>query len=158
MCVPLALGLLFAVTTACSGSDDVVVACTDKGAAPGIAVEVDPAVAARVSAGTLEVCWAGTCRSGRLELRPRTDSTCTDDACWTRMRETGGAEGFLEVTGLPATEVRATLRLTDASGTDVVDRTLDVTPEPSYPNGPDCDPGTPRQHLVVDANARLRAS
>ncbi|MPZ86376.1 MAG: hypothetical protein GEV28_40805 [Actinophytocola sp.] len=158
MRVLLTVGLIVAVATACSSADR---GCTAIGSPAGIGVEVDPAVAPKISGGTLKLCWEGGCRTGRLELRPSTaaaESTCDGEVCSAHMRETGGKRAFMEAPDLPETELTATLRLTDRSGANVVDQTLGVTPEPTYPNGPGCGAGGPQQQLLVDANrvARVR--
>ena len=126
------LALAVCSTTACSQGR----ACTLIAAAPGIEVSVDPAL--DVTGGTLELCWDGRCRTERVELVSSTDAT------------------FVQVLGLPETAVTATVRLTGQSGAPVVDRTLTVTPELTYPNGPDCDGEAPQQQLVVDANGGVR--
>ena len=118
-------------------------ACTLIAAVPGVVVEVDPAVAAKVSAGTLELCWTGRCRTERVELG------------------SGGTGAFVQVLDLPETEVTATLRLTGSSGSsgdvvDVVDQTLTVAVEPTYPNGPDCGGSAVQGRLHVDADGTVR--
>ncbi|MGH3877420.1 MAG: hypothetical protein ACRDSK_10350 [Actinophytocola sp.] len=111
-------------------------ACTLIAAVPGVVVEVDPAVAAKVSAGTLELCWAGHCRTERVELG-------------------SGGGAFVQVLDLPETEVTATVRLNGPSG-NVVDQTLTVAAEPTYPNGPDCGGSAAQGRLLVDADGTVR--
>jgi hypothetical protein len=104
---------------------------------PGIGVDVDPAIASKVSAGTLELCWSGRCRTERVELGQ------------------GGTGAFVQVLDLPETGVTATVRLTGPSG-NVVDQTLAVAVEPTYPNGPDCGGSAVQGRLLVDASGTVR--
>jgi hypothetical protein len=128
------LALTLGLTVACTEGRE----CTLIAAVPGIGVEVDPAVASKVDAGTLELCWAGRCRTERVELVP------------------GGTGAFVQVLDLPETGVTATVRLTGPSG-NVVDQTVAVAVEPTYPNGPDCGGSAVQGRLVVDASGTVRA-
>jgi hypothetical protein len=122
-------------------------------------VDIDPAIAAKISGGTLTLCREGACQTGQLDLVPSTSavaSTCDGDVCSARSRETGGTHAFMTVPDLPETELAATVRLTDQSGATVVDQSLNVTAELTYPNGPDCGTGGPQQQLLVDANGIVR--
>jgi hypothetical protein len=121
------------LTVACAEGRE----CTLIAAVPGVAVEVDPAVAEKVSGGTLELCWAGRCRTEQVDV------------------STGGTGAFVQVLDLPETGVTATLRLTGPSG-DVVDQTLPVAVEPTYPNGPDCGGSAVQGRLLVDADGTVR--
>jgi hypothetical protein len=131
--------LVLALTAACSGPPRL---CLATAGTPGIRVDVTAELAKRVGDGTLVVCWAGTCRTGHLDFLPVTGSTCTGQACSTRLPQIGGRTAFVEVAGLPQIEVTVTVRLTDRSGATVVDKTLAVTPEMTHPNGPGCGGGS----------------
>lgn len=123
------------MTTACMSDNH---PCTGIGSLPGIRVEVDPVLAPTVGTGTLDVCWDGDCRSKRLALD-------------------GMAATFVDVAGLPDREVEVTLLLENPSGAPVVDQTLAVTPEVTYPNGPDCGEGGAQAGVVVGADGTVRA-
>lgn len=149
------IGLALAVTTACAATETT---CTLIGSASGIGVDLAPAIAAKVVAGELTLCWEGACETDQLDLAPSTtagDSTCEGEVCSARAQETGGEHAFVTVPDLPGTRVEATLRLTDRSGTTAVEHTLDVTAEPTYPNGPDCGAGGLQQQLQVDATGAV---
>ncbi len=155
---------LAAVTVACgtvvrSGGQ----ACTEMGAPRGIGVDIAPPTAARVETASLTACWNGKCRTWPVELRPSTsatDTTCGDDpgdVCSAKVRKTGGLHGFVDIPDLPAEPVRVNLTLAEADGTEVVDRTLEVTPRRVSPNGPSCPPHVPQARLVVDESGEVHA-
>ncbi|OLF05076.1 hypothetical protein BU204_37390 [Actinophytocola xanthii] len=149
--------LVLALSAACSSPRD----CTGIGSMPGFGVDVDPALAPRISGGTLAVCWAETCGTHQVDLYPATaaeTSTCTGELCSARMRRTGALHGFVTVPDLPEAEVRATLRLTDRSGKAVVDQALDVTPTMTEPNGPGCGGGSPQSQLRVTPTGTIKTN
>ncbi|MGI5272758.1 hypothetical protein ACQEUU_26680 [Nonomuraea sp. CA-218870] len=140
--------LVAALLTACAGPP----VCTAIGAPVGVLLDVEPPLAARVDRAELEVCWSGACHRPELILHPATaavETICAGDTCSARMAETGGEHGFASVPGLPKSPVRARLKLRDADGRAVLDRTLDVTPEGRFPNGPECGEGGPNVQLVA---------
>ncbi len=138
--------------------------CTEIGARVGIGVQVAPPPAGTsLREAAVEACWEGSCRTVPVELSPATEvaeTTCTgegpDDPCSARLRETGGYTGFAPMSGLPTGPVQVTLTVTDADGERFAHRTLEVTPELVYPNGPDCEPGGPQAQLEVDEQGRVR--
>jgi hypothetical protein len=151
----LTLVLVVAVTAACSAERP----CTLIGSPAGVGVDIEPAMAAKTIGGTLTLCWADTCRDGRFDLVPSTTAvprTCDGGNCAAEMLVTGGSHAFMNVPDLPATEMKATVRLTDESGTTVVDQTVDITTTATYPNGPHCDSGGPQEQLLVDADGAVR--
>ncbi|EID54610.1 hypothetical protein [Saccharomonospora xinjiangensis] len=140
-----------------AGTDHV---CTEIGASPGIGVDVAPGLAAH--SAEVEVCEDGECRSSDAVLMPATepveeecDGTSPDDVCSARMRPTGGAAGFAQLSDLGEETVEVTLTLTDDAGRKVVSRTLAATPQWVYPNGPDCGAAGPQIQLAVDADGRV---
>jgi hypothetical protein len=128
------------VTTACGSgaADGGARACTAMGSPSGVAIEVDPALVAKVDRGAFDVCWNGDCRSYPIAFNKMPDT-------------------FADVPGLPAHEVEVTVRIHDHSGAEVLERTLAVTPVPTYPNGRECGADGVRVLLLVDANGAVRA-
>ena len=153
------LGVLL-LATACGAIDaGGGTACTLIGAATGVTVDVEHPDA--VSA-TIEVCWDGSCATPALELYPSSragETTCTgtspEDSCSSRAEPTGGRNGFASLPELPAKPVTATLRLLDQSGSSLVDRKIELTPEMVYPNGPDCPAGGPQAGISVGADGSV---
>lgn len=136
--------------------------CTLIAAPAGISVDVAAEAAEPVSGGTLEACWAGDCVTRDLKFRPATTataSTCSgdgpDDVCSAQVQQTGDKHAFAESADLPQAPVRVVLTLTGAAG-QVLERDLEVTPEPRYPNGPQCGGGGAQAGLVVDASGEVR--
>ena len=134
----LTLGFVAALTTACA-DDGVAGGCTAMGSPSGIDIHLDPAMVPKVDSGTFDVCWDGACHEYAIDFN-------------------GQPETFADVPGLPAGEVEVTVRLVDRSGAEVLDRTLSVTPVPTYPNGHSCPPDGARVLLLVDARGALRAA
>lgn len=135
-------------------------ACTAIGTRVGIGVDI--AAGPPAEAATLEACWGGSCRTYPVELfasTVATDTTCTgdgpDDVCSAEVKPTGGKHGFADIPDLPEQPVEVTLTVTGEGGERLAHRTLDVTPSPQYPNGPDCPPGGPQANLVVDARGGI---
>ncbi|PXY34404.1 hypothetical protein BAY59_02415 [Prauserella coralliicola] len=140
------------------------VACTEIGAPRGVSVDLAPGpAAAAASTAALEACWAGKCRTYPLELSPSTEAIDTgcggdqpDAVCSAEVRETGGKHGFATVDDLPELPVRVTLTITGDDGAETSRQTLDITPEPVYPNGPHCPAMGPQAKLTVDADGTVR--
>lgn len=134
--------------------------CTLIAAQPGVSVDVAPRVASKTSGeGTLEVCWAGQCRSRDVSLRGSTkpaEPTCRDDSCSAQLTPTGRERAFVQVSGLPAKPVRVTLTLRGSGGESVVRETLRVAPEKVHPNGRDCGGGATQADLVVGPSGDVR--
>ncbi|MET0133179.1 MAG: hypothetical protein ABW215_06255 [Kibdelosporangium sp.] len=140
--------------------------CSNIGLRKGISLDIDPAYAAKVDKATLKTCWENTCRDSALALYPssRTSAApCTgtdpNSACAAYSVPTGGKNGFAELMDLPAAPVDATLTLIDAAGAPVAapasGRTLRITPEVGYPDGPECGGGTPQTGLIVSADGTV---
>jgi hypothetical protein len=158
---------LVTVLSACasSGGAGSEHACTLIAASTGISVRIAPPLAADVSAATLEACWDGECREEHLHLSPSTaagETTCTgdgaDDACSAQVIVNGGKQAFIDLPDLPTAPVRITLNLSDLGGDSILERTLDVTPRSTYPNGPDCGGGGTQARLAVDADGNVSDS
>lgn len=145
--------------TACGGSGGSgEQACTLMAAPAGISVDVAAEMAEQVTGGTLEACWDGDCVTRDLKFRPSTadaGSTCAGGVCTGKIEQTGGKHAFADLAGLPQAPVRVTLTLTGADG-QVLEEELEVTPEPSYPNGPQCEQGGVQAGLVVSASGDVR--
>ena len=135
-------------------------ACTQIGAPTGVSVDVAAAQADDTTGGGLRVCWDGSCVTRDLELDPSTASTnetCESGVCSAESTRTGAKNGFVTVSELPTEPVKATLTLVDADGDRVVHETLQVTPEKTHPNGPDCPAGGAQAGLVVTSTGAVRA-
>jgi len=132
--------LVLTATTACSSgaADGAARACTAMGSPSGITIEVDPGMVPRVDRGTFDVCWDGDCRSYPIAFN--------------KMPET-----FADIPGLPTGEVEVTVQILGRSGAEVLERTLTVTPVPTYPNGRECGADGVRVLLLVDAKGAVRA-
>ncbi|GGP73257.1 hypothetical protein GCM10010185_53440 [Saccharothrix coeruleofusca] len=148
------LGLLLA--TACGARSDAGAVCTGIGVPVGIGVDV---ALPDVVAAEIEVCWDGACVRPPLELFPSSrvaGTTCAgtapDDVCAARSEPSGGKHGFASVPELPAEPVVVTLRLSDQSGTRVLDERISLTPAMVLPNGPDCPSGGPQAGVSITSD------
>lgn len=137
--------------------------CTEIGAPTGVGVDIPAGpVATRAATASLEACWGGQCQDFRVELNPSTapQSTCEHEGNGTvrcvDVGETGGKHGFANITDLPEQPVRLTLTVTGDGGARVAHGTVDVTPDPVYPNGRHCQAMGPQAQLVVDARGQVR--
>lgn len=151
------LGTCLVVLTACgtevsSGERP----CTMIAAPPGIGLDIQPPYAAKVTDASMKICWNGVCREPDLTLTPTTTAVpqgCTgqgpDAACGAAVSPDGGKHGFANVQGLPTTPVQITVVLRNSAHKPLLTRKLDVTPQPAYPNGKECDKGGPQARLVV---------
>lgn len=134
--------------------------CTMIGAPAGIRVDIAAGLPA--DHGSIEVCWDGSCQTFPVELFPATEAgptTCTGDGpnevCSAQAQETGGQYSFVDIPELPGLPVRTTLTVNGGAGEQLARHTVDVVPEPVYPNGPDCDSGGPQARLVVDDQGQI---
>jgi hypothetical protein len=150
-----ATGVLFALS-GCAAVQE----CTLIGTPVGISVRVGAPLADRVSAAELTVCWNGSCRTAKAELHPTSGvarQTCAGEACTAELKPTGDKQGFGNVAGLPKAPVRVELRLKGQAGEAVVERELTVTPEGSFPNGPNCGEGGPQATIAVSGSGEVSA-
>lgn len=135
--------------------------CTAIGSPAGISVDVAADMATKTSGdGKLRVCWDGVCHTREVSLRASTkptNETCGPEVCSSQLTRTGREHAFASVPKLPAAPVRATLTLSGSGGAPLVRETLRVTPEKTYPNGPDCGAGGPQASLVVGPSGKVRA-
>jgi hypothetical protein len=123
----------------------------------GIGLDVAPPYAAKVAEADMKICWNGVCREPEVHLGPSSTTVplpCAsgrsdDAACGAVASPDGGKHGFADVNGLPTTPVQVTVVLRDAGGATLLDRTLAVTPQDTYPNGPACGKGSPQAMLLV---------
>ncbi|MFG2086676.1 MULTISPECIES: hypothetical protein [unclassified Spirillospora] len=130
--------------------------CTAIGSPAGLSVSVKAPDASRVTSASVRVCWDGTCREPRIELRPSSttvpmgcDGDEPDGTCGASASPDGGSTGFARVEGLPKSPVQVTLTLRDARDRTLVDRRVDVTPKATFPNGEHCGEGGPQAALTV---------
>jgi hypothetical protein len=133
------------------------VACTEIGAAPGVGVTVERAIAADVAAVQLTVCWDGDCHDHKVQLSPGSDTVdqgChgndPDTACSATAVPNGTKVGFAEVPGLPTGTVMVGATVQRAGKQRVLPR-IEVQAKPTYPNGPQCGPQGTQAHVVVGA-------
>lgn len=130
--------------TACAGGSADPVACTEIGAAPGISLTVAENMADMATDAQLVVC-DDDCRTYDLDLQPGSetvdlgcDSSEPEGSCSGVVQPNGTLVGFVVVEQLPVHEVEVSVlsagRRFSTTG----------TPEPVYPNGPDC-PGSALQ-------------
>ncbi|NRQ39823.1 hypothetical protein HII36_49545 [Nonomuraea sp. NN258] len=132
--------------------------CTQMAAPPGIGLTVEAPLADRARDAALEVCWDGFCRRPRVALSQATRpgaQTCSDGACAVTAVPAPQRVGFGDVSGLPKRPVRVRLTLLDAAGATLLDRTIQVTPRPLYPNGRDCGEDGPATSITVQADGTL---
>ncbi|MEQ4300052.1 hypothetical protein ABNF97_01445 [Plantactinospora sp. B6F1] len=129
----------------------------------GIGITVDEAVAERVTAGELAVCWSGSCRTHTVVLEPSTrvvDEDCTgsgsDDVCAAHAEPTGEKSGFVDLPDMPSDPVEVTVRLTDPAGSRIVNQRL--TLDPTLVDGPgECGGAGEQGRIAVDAEGTARA-
>lgn len=152
--------VLGAVLFALAGCGAEGVECTAIGSPAGVSVDVRAPDAARVASAALRVCWGGSCREPAIELRPSSvtvplgcEGPEPDAACGASASPDGGKTGFAPVKGLPKTPVQVTLTLSDARGGTLVEQSVRVTPEATFPNGEDCAEGGPQVALTVAGGA-----
>lgn len=139
----------------CAGEQGAV--CTEMGAPAGIGVEIDQAVAEQITDEvTVTVFWDDAQIETAVALYPVTeavDQGCSDDdldgSCSAVMVPTGGKTGFVDIFELPQQPVDVVVRLTGRDGTLHLEETLQLVPEPTYPNGRDCPPGGNQAQIVV---------
>jgi hypothetical protein len=151
------LVLSVAALTACGSGER---RCTMMAARQGIGFDIRAPDAAKVAEADMKLCWNGTCREPEIELLASTKSIpqgCSGGACGASASPDGGKYGFADVRDLPTTPIEVTLVLRDPGGATLLDRTLSVTPHVTYPNGPDCGPGSPQAMLLVrNGNVTVR--
>ncbi len=140
------------------GCDSPPSACTEVGAAPGVGVTVEKAIAADVAAVQLTVCWDGDCHDHKVQLSPGSDTVdqgCNgndpDSACSATAVPNGTKVGFADVPGLPADTVMIGATVQSAGKQRVLPK-IEVQAKPTYPNGPQCGPQGTQAHVVVGAS------
>lgn len=154
-CIRAAPALTTAVLcTACAGSGADPLACTEIGAEPGISVTVAENMAGSTAGAQLEVC-DDTCRTFDLDLQPGSetvdlgcDSSEPEGSCSGVVRPNGTLVGFVVVEQLPVHDVEVSV-LSEGQRFSATG-----TPQPVYPNGPDC-PGSALQLSLTLANGVL---
>ncbi|WP_327128785.1 hypothetical protein [Streptomyces sp. NBC_01727] len=169
LAIPLAA---LALLTACGGSARDTHPCTLLGTPAGIRVEVHPELAHRVAVATLIACWDAACQEGTLQLRetwsevPATPGNLvmtTDTATATvspdlrnpQTPETFSRPGFAVVPDLPGKPVHVRLVFKNQRGATLLDRKINITPQPTYPNGRNCSPGGHQARLTVTGEGSL---
>lgn len=132
-------------------------ACTEIGTPVGIGLEIDKALAGKVTSATVKACWGGKCRETEVDLMPSSapgQTSCDGEVCSAEVKPTGAKNGFADIQGLPATPVEVTLTLL-GKGRTVLERTLDVTPRMLFPNGTECPGGGPQANLTVSGDGEV---
>lgn len=133
--------------------------CTEIGAPAGIGIEIDASIAQEITdEASLLVSWESTNIDAIAPLYPSTeavDEGCSgdgqEDSCSATMVPTGGKSGFADIPDLPERSVDVTITLTGLDGELYLSGEIQLTPEPTYPNGPDCPAGGNQAQLFVDA-------
>ncbi|RKS74894.1 hypothetical protein BZB76_3417 [Actinomadura pelletieri DSM 43383] len=154
-----ALGAALFALAACGVLGNGAGRCAAAGSRPGLSVDIPAPDAARVSSASLRVCWDHTCRETPVRFRPssrglpmdcqRDDPADSADSCDAAAESDGAKHGFAYVEDLPTSIVRVTLRLRDAQGRTFLSRRIELIPEATFPNGPDCDEGAPQAGLTI---------
>ncbi|MEV7867781.1 hypothetical protein AB0P17_17120 [Streptomyces sp. NPDC088124] len=146
--------------------------CTLMDAPAGIRIDVHPELSNRVADATLAVCWDGTCQKRTLEVRKTspeepaapgnpvmtTESATTAEGPAPTSAQTPELSfwpGFVNIRDLPGEPVDVTLEFKDQRGATVLDRQIDTTPQPTYPNGRACSPGGHQARLTVTEKGSL---
>ncbi|MFB6704373.1 hypothetical protein ACFCW6_06645 [Streptomyces sp. NPDC056333] len=167
--IPLAA---LALLTACGGFARDTHPCTLMGAPAGFRVEVHPELAHRVAEATLVACWDAACQKRTLQLRetwsevpatPGNPVMTTDSATATvspdvrnpQTPETFRWPGFVVVRDLPGKPVHVRLVFKNQRGATLLDRKINITPQPTYPNGRNCSPGGRQARLTVTGDGSL---
>ncbi|MFC4113741.1 hypothetical protein [Nonomuraea zeae] len=133
--------------------------CTLLAARAGVGLEVEAPLAARAETVSMQVCWDGSCTpvaAGLERSSKMASATCSGDTCSATGVRTADKHGFGEVKGLPKRPVRIRLKLLGAGSDPVLDRTVEVTPRGSFPNGPGCGEGGPSTSLIVSGDGVVR--
>lgn len=141
-----------------AGCSPMEVACTEIGAASGVGVTVEKAIAADVAAVRLTVCWDGDCHDHKVQLSPGSDTVdqgCNgndpDSACSATAVPNGTKVGFAEVPGLPTGTLMIGAAVQRAGKQRVLPK-IEVQARPTYPNGPQCGPQGTQAQVVVGAS------
>ncbi|MGW7469954.1 hypothetical protein ACWGJT_36155 [Streptomyces xantholiticus] len=167
LAVPLAA---LALLTACGAGGTRT--CTLMDAPAGIRVDVHPDAANGVADATLTACWDETCRERTLQLRgtrpeepatPGNPVMTTESATAAESRAVRTPQtpepmvrpDFAVVRDLPGKPIHVTLVFRNQRGATVLDRRIDVTPQPTYPNGRNCSPGGHQAGLTVTGEGSL---
>ncbi|TNC43276.1 hypothetical protein [Mumia zhuanghuii] len=148
---------LLALLMACgAGASDAPRACTMIGSSAGIAVSVEPPLAREANAVWTSVCWDGSCVEtlsalvpGQAAVDQGCDGAGPDSSCSAVMTPDGTMQGFVGVAALPLKEVEVTTVVQRRDGTELRRDVARVTPEPTYPNGKDCEPGGNQVRLTL---------
>lgn len=145
--VTLALVVPLALLAGCDrfGGEDY---CTLVDAQSGVSISVDAAFAPKVDAAVLSVCRGELCDRRSFTLRRTADVGSLVGKKFDR----------ITIAGLRDDPARISLTISDAKGQIVADRTLDVTPSVSYPNGKGCGPRVVSVALVVDAAGTITST
>lgn len=144
--------LLIVALTSCSGSSR---SCTLVGSVPGINISLAPAVAKQAaSEAHLLVRWD----QHRVETTAPLGPTSTAGTTSANVVPTGGLTGFAAIPNLPIKPVTVTVTVTASDGKPLIHDTLQITAEPTYPNGRSCPAGGAQGHLVVSESGKVRQS
>lgn len=134
------------------GASDTPGGCTAIAARHGIGVQVAERIAGVSRTAELTVCQDGDCRTVSVELRPSSvavDQGCDESVCAATASPTGQRHGFADLPELTTSGARVRIVLRTADDAPTVERTVTVTPELVYPNGPDCGGEAPQAQLRV---------
>jgi hypothetical protein len=145
--------LLLVLAAGCAPAEQ---ACTLIGTVTGVAVRVQPDLAADLSELRLRVCVGATCRTQVVDLAPGTrslDQGCAgrrpDDSCSAVATPDGTLVGFVPVDDLPVGALRVSGRVRARSGPLDLP-VVRVAAATTYPNGADCGPGANQASVSID--------
>lgn len=144
-----------AATTACSAVGVPPTACTEIGAAPGLAVTVERGmVQSSAPSLALTICQ-DACTEHEVSLQPGSTTvgaTCSpggpDSTCSASSSPDGTWVGFVDLSDLAAGDVRVSGTLGDG---ERIRQLAEVTvrAEVTYPNGPQCPPENVQAQVQV---------
>ena len=140
------------------------VACTQIATPSGVGLTVAETDTENVDAAVLTANWAGADHRVHVELTPDTEPVPDpvslsaelssliglDDSRSAPVVETGELVGFADVEDLPTEQVTVTVDLLDDAGDVVFTDATVVTPELTYPNGPNCPPSGTQADVRVE--------
>lgn len=161
------MGIVLAATSVVPGAGagaDVTteppVICTQIATPSGVGLTVAETDTEDVDSAVLTASWPGAEHRVDVELDPGTEpgpeslsaqlSSVLDDSLPATVVETGELVGFANVDDLPTEPVTVTVDLLDDDRDVIFTDATVVTPELTYPNGPECPPSGTQADVRVE--------
>ncbi len=155
-----AFALTLVVAAACSDGSSPGRPCTMVAAMPGIGVDVAAPLAAGAQDVRARVCQEGVCRDVAARLTQSSGpgaNGCSGEVCSAVATPLPGKHGFLDLPGITTAPALLSLSVYDAAGARLAAGEITVTPETTFPNGPDCGAGEAQAQVLVADGGVLTA-